>query len=113
MNQSSEQRRTDRKHADGLILVTDAIRDEPIGRVGNLSPSGLMLIGPRGLRDDALYQLRFQLPGPDGRAHTLEVGVHEQWSEPAAVPGQHWSGLRVIDISERDAAVLKHWLDRN
>lgn len=113
MNQSTDQRRSDRRHANGLILVTDAMRDEPIGRVGNLSPSGLMLIGPRALREDALYQLRFQLPGTDGRLHTLEVGVHEQWTEAAAVPGQHWSGLRFVDISEGDAAVLKHWLGRN
>lgn len=112
MNQTQEQRRSGRKLADGLILVTDAIRDEPIGRIGNLSPSGLMLIGPKSLRSDSLYQLRFQLPSPDGRLHTVEIGMHEQWTEKAAVPGQHWSGLRFIDISEADAEALKHWLDR-
>lgn len=111
MNQ--EQRNRHRKHAGSLILVTDAIREQPMGRVGNLSLSGMMLISPQALRDDALYQLQFQLPGADGRAHTLEVGAHEQWSEAAGTPGQFWSGLHFIGLSEADESVLAAWLDRN
>jgi hypothetical protein len=107
----NEKRRSDRKPVDSIILVTDAITGQPIGRIGNLSRSGLMLIGPRPLNDDALYQLRFQLSDPaDGSRHTLEIGVHEQWTEEAATPGQYWSGLRFIDIGERDDAALARWL---
>jgi hypothetical protein len=107
----SDQRRATRKAALDPIEVTDALTGENMGRVGNLSRNGMMLIGRRMLTPDALYQVRFSLPDRQGRMRLLEAGVHEQWSEPAAVPGQHWAGLRIIALSEADGAVLNDWLD--
>jgi hypothetical protein len=43
--------------------------------------------------------------------HPVEVGVHEQWSEEANVPGQHWVGFRIIDIAPADSAMLRDWLN--
>lgn len=107
----SEQRRTDRKRADTLITVTNVITGKRVGHIGNLSDSGLMLISPEPLREDALYQFRFDLPAGDrSRSQTVEVGAHEQWTEEATVPGQFWSGLRFIDISDADQAALQRWL---
>jgi hypothetical protein len=108
----ANKRRAERKRASGVIQVINAITGETMGRIGNLSSSGLMLISQQALRDDALYQLSFQLPYGDGHAHTMEIGVHEQWSEQAAVPGQHWGGFRIIDLSPDDAAALQAWLAR-
>lgn len=106
----SEQRRARRKHVAEVIEVGNAITGAPMGRIGNLSRTGLMLISHEPVREDALYQLSFALPAPNGRMRTLEVGVHEQWSEPAAVPGQYWAGFRIIALGEDDAAVLDAWL---
>jgi len=39
--------------------------------------------------------------------------MHEQWTEAASVPGQHWVGLRFIDVSAEDQALVKGWLDRS
>lgn len=108
----ADNRRAERKRASGVIQVINAITGEPMGRIGNLSSNGLMLICQQTLREDALYQLSFQLPRSDGRPHTMEIGVHEQWSEQAAVPGQHWTGFRIIDLSPDDAATLQSWLAR-
>ena len=107
----SEQRRATRKRAIGAIDVSDVLSGENLGHIGNLSRDGMMLIGRRKLNDDALYQLRFQLPDRTGQQHVLEAGVHEQWSEPAAISGQYWAGLRIIAMSEADTAVLNDWLD--
>lgn len=107
----SEQRRATRKRAPDSIEVTDALTGENLGRIGNLSREGMMLIGRRQLNDDALYQVRFQLRDRAGKSHALEAGVHEQWSEPAAISGQYWAGLRMIALSEADAAILAEWLD--
>jgi hypothetical protein len=106
----SDQRRATRKAATDPIEVSDALTGEHMGRVGNLSRNGMMLIGRRTLTPDALYQVRFQLPDREGRMRLLEAGVHEQWSEPAAVPGQHWAGLRIIALSDADSEVLQDWL---
>ena len=43
----------------------------------------------------------------------LEVGMHEQWAEPASVPGQYWAGFRLIDIAPHDAELLQAWVDRD
>ncbi len=108
----ANKRRSERKSASGVIQVVNAITGETMGRIGNLSSSGLMLISQQALREDALYQLSFQLQHGDGRARTMEIGVHEQWSEQAAVPGQYWAGFRIIDLSPDDASALQAWLAR-
>ena len=46
-----------------------------------------------------------------GRA--IEVGVHEQWSEPANVPGQFWIGFQFIDVAPQDLATIESWLGDN
>jgi len=107
----SEQRRSKRKPPDQPIEVTNAMTGHVIGRIGNLSCDGLMLVATEPMRDDALYQFTFSLPDAGGEKNALEVGVHEQWSEPGAA-GQHWGGFRIIDISERDAELLRDWVER-
>jgi len=108
---SSEHRRNKRKRADVIVQVTNAITGEVMGRVGNLSTDGMMLVASKPVREDALYQVSFQLPGDRGIAHNMEVGLHEMWSEPANVPGQFWAGFHFIDIGDNDQAALMHWLN--
>ncbi len=113
MNDTSNQRRAERKKICDMILVEDAISGLSLGRIGNLSSGGMMLICSQRLHDDALYQLRFALPiDENGNEAVLEVGVHEQWTEQAAIPGQFWSGLRIIDISGEAEKQLLTWLEQ-
>ncbi|TAN08477.1 MAG: PilZ domain-containing protein [Rhodanobacteraceae bacterium] len=109
---SDERRSAPRKPAAMPIDVIDSISGEPIGRIGNLSRTGMMLICRRPLNDGALYQLRFQLPGPGGGAE-IETGVHTMWTEDAATNGYQWSGLRIISISNSAAQVLDQWLEQD
>lgn len=108
---NDERRSSPRKPIPTPIEVVDTISGESIGRVGNLSRNGMMLICHRPLRDDALYQLRFRLPVPRGAQTEIETGVHTMWTEQAAMNGYQWSGLRIISISGAAAASLDKWLD--
>jgi hypothetical protein len=108
----AEQRRSQRRRAREPIRVDDAIRGETIGYVGNLSNDGMLLIANREPADGALLQVTFDLPGSNGRPHRLEIGVHEQWGEPARSRGQYWCGFRIIDIASEDRAVLTAWTAR-
>lgn len=108
---NDERRSAPRKPTAAPIEVVDSISGENIGRVGNLSRNGMMLICHRPLRDDALYQLRFRLPNKQGSAAEIETGVHIMWTEQAAINGYQWSGLRIISISGTAAASLDKWLD--
>lgn len=109
---NDERRSAPRKPASIPIEVMDSISGESIGRVGNLSRTGMMLICHRPLRDDALYQLRFQLPDANGPGEEIEAGVHTMWTDQAATNGYQWSGLRIISISGAAAASLDRWLER-
>ena len=106
-----EHRRSPRKPPGVIIQVTNTLTGDVVGRLGNISAEGMMLVASRPVVDDALYQVLFNLPDEHGRLHPIEVGVHEQWSEQANVPGQHWVGFRIIDIAPADGAVLIDWLN--
>jgi hypothetical protein len=108
----SEHRRNQRKRVHHAIAVNDAITGQQIGHVGNLSVDGMLLISSRQLPEDALFQLSFELPeATSTRMRTLEIGVHEQWSEQANVPGQFWTGFRIIDVGPDDYNVLCDWVN--
>lgn len=107
----NESRRAKRKQAHEAIEVFDTMTELSVGRIGNLSETGMMLMTPAPLLEDALFQFRFTLGGNTLRQRTLEVGVHQLWSEPSHVPGQYWSGFRLIDIAPEDAAHLHAWVE--
>ena len=109
---TTEQRRSKRKPPDQEIEVVNAMTGHVVGRIGNLSCDGMMLVANELLRDDALYQFTFSLPDASGEKSALEVGMHEQWSEPAGVANQYFAGFRIIDISERDQELLQQWVER-
>lgn len=109
--ESQESRRAHRKPVNIAADVIDAMSGRRMGQLGNLSASGMLLIGSEAPRAEAIYQLRLPLPGLGTPAATIEVGVQEQWHEQAATPGQVWAGYRIIAISDEAASQLQRWLE--
>lgn len=60
-------RRAPRRQVSDLVPVTDQMRECVVGRLGNVSETGMLMLASMPLREDALYQLRFPLPLGDGR----------------------------------------------
>ena len=106
-----EFRRARRRKVSDTILVTDAMTDAVIGRVGNVSETGMLLMASAPLVDDALYQFRFRLRDARGREIPLEVGAHLLWLDRASAPGQAWTGFRFISIPSDQAEQLRLWID--
>lgn len=109
----NEHRRSPRKTAHVTINVTNAMTGEPMGRIGNLSADGMLLVCNRKVADNALFQLAFELVDANGAPRMIEVGVHEQWSEAANVPGHYWVGFQFIDVAPDDIAIIASWLGDN
>ncbi len=107
---SSVKRRSQRKPAESVIQVVNTMTGAMIGRVGNLSGTGLMLISNVPTQTNALYQFQFYLPDEFGMPMPIEVGLAQHWSEQARTPGQYWAGFSFIDISSRDQAVVNDWV---
>jgi hypothetical protein len=110
---AGNQRRAERKRASTAAIVTDIISGQAMGQLGNLSSSGMLLIGPHAPRSEALFQVSVALPATRQASAipppTIEVGIQEQWHEPAA-SGQVWAGYRIVAIDGHDAVQLEHWL---
>jgi hypothetical protein len=106
---TEEFRRAPRQPTPEDIDVVDTMTDRVIGRLGNLSETGMLLISGSSLVDDALYQLRFQLPDSNG-SDPIEVGAHLLWQNLASAPGQAWAGLRFITLTDASQARLRTWL---
>lgn len=104
-------RRARRRRIDGVVTVFDAMTDSAIGRIGNLSENGMLLIATAPLSEDALYQFRFELPAPGGATLSIEAGMHALWQDRNNASGQTWAGLRVISLPDEQLQRLREWLD--
>ncbi|OHC49141.1 MAG: pilus assembly protein PilZ [Rhodanobacter sp. RIFOXYA1_FULL_67_6] len=109
----SNQRRAERKRATVNAIVTDVISGLPMGHLGNLSSTGMLLISAQAPHSEALYQVSMTLPGSGrmlAQSQPIEIGIQEQWHESAASSGQIWAGYRIVAITDADAARLESWL---
>lgn len=106
----NEYRRAKRRKV-GNIDVVDTMTNHVIGKLSNLSETGMLLILGEPVNSDALFQLRFTLTAHDGIHRSLDVGAHELWSDEAAAPGQVWTGFRFIDVGAEDVAFIREWVD--
>ncbi|MEO8997715.1 MAG: PilZ domain-containing protein, partial [Rhodanobacter sp.] len=102
---------TERKRASANVIVTDVISGRVIGHLGDLSSNGMLLISKQSPRSEGLYQVSMTLPASSRTPpSSIEVGIQEQWHEPATTSGQIWAGYRIVAISDADAAKVGSWL---
>ena len=106
---SKDHRRSPRRKVAETVLVSDVMTEEIVGRIGNLSGGGMLLMASVPLTEDALYQFRFRLPGADGA--DIEVGAHLLWVDRASSPGQSWAGFRFISLTDAHRASLNGWVE--
>ncbi len=106
----NDNRRKHRRNPDHMVGVLDVMTEALVGRIGNLSETGMLIQADQPLVDDGIYQFRFALHDIDGSRHAFEVGAHHLWSEAASSPDQSWVGFRFIDISPDDAQRLREWV---
>ena len=107
-------RKHPRHNLRDVVSVVDKASGQSVGTVANLSLEGLMLVNSKPLNPDCIYQLRLNIDGAAlGAAQEIELGVDCLWSSPAAsVPAAaYWSGCQIIDVSEKDFAVITKLID--
>jgi hypothetical protein len=105
-----DERRTRRKPVAFATTVMDVITGLPIGQIGNLSGTGMLLICPAAPPSAAVHQVRLPLPGDGDTPPCIEAGIQEQWHESPDGAELVWAGYRIIAISEEDDARLDAWL---
>ena len=109
---SNEFRRARRRQLSEVVQVIDSMTDEVIGRVGNLSETGMLVFSRAAGVDDGLFQLRFSLTLPRGGNKEFSVGAHQLWSEANQGSGNYWSGFRFIDVAADDLEALRGFINQ-
>lgn len=107
----NEFRRSRRRKVSSTVLVSDMMTERVVGKIGNISETGMLLIASESLIEDALYQFRFSLPGSKGQETPLEIGAHLLWLDRASAPGQAWTGFRFIGLTQQHVLRLREWID--
>jgi len=107
-----EFRRARRRNVVEPIDVLDTMTDQLLGRLGNVSESGMLLIAHVPVIEDALYQLRFGIRDNRGHETQIDVGSHLLWMAQANTPGQSFAGLRFLTIAPDALESLRHWVNQ-
>ena len=107
------ERRSVRKRVAESLPVIDVMTGAALGRIGNLSVDGLMLIGSRALSERYVYQVQFPLPGAKATAPRMDLGIQCLWSEAASGEHTHWTGCQIISISTAGQQLLDDWVARS
>ena len=108
---TTETRRAPRLPVPSLIPVRDQMTGAVIGRLSNISETGMLLIASEPLVGDALYQLRFPISDGQGSDQHIDVGAHLLWHEAAQAPGHAWAGFRFIALEKNQRERLRQWIE--
>lgn len=104
-------RRAPRLQIPALIPIRDRMTDSVIGRLSNVSETGMLVIASEPLLEDALYQLQFPIPDGRGGEIDVDVGVHLLWRTPAHTPDHCWAGFRFLTLDRQHREQLARWIE--
>jgi len=105
--QGAARRASARRSPRARVPVLDTETREEIGRLLDLSDSGLRLEGAKALRDGLAMDLLVDCSTPDDPGRHARVGVKVRWSSPGVAPGRFEAGLQVKAMVQRDAEALR------
>ncbi|MCQ4313131.1 PilZ domain-containing protein [Stutzerimonas sp. VN223-3] len=90
------QRSIERHQLPYYLNVFNRFTDKPLGFIGNLSESGLMLISPYPMMTDARFEMRLKIPGQHGQLRHIDFSATCRWSREDVTPGSFDSGFVLL-----------------
>ncbi len=111
MEKNISERRKEPRIPIGVPLpVIDQGSGDPLGELVNLSRHGMMLLSPRPIEINRIFQVTVPLPHSRLSDPDLNVGVESLWLEADESRERFWVGFQIIDCSPRMAAVVEELL---
>lgn len=89
------QRSIQRHHLPYYLNVFNRLTDKPLGFIGNLSETGLMLISPYPMMTNARFEMRLKIPGQHGQLRYIDFSATCRWSREDVTPGSFDSGFEL------------------
>ena len=103
---SEEQRVHQRFELNRPLTVRNAITQDLLGTVVNLSRDGLMLLGSVQVHDSGVYQVEIPLSNQGAQPIVLVMGIECLWVNGGERDEKIWSGFKVIDIDDNNQHLL-------
>ncbi|MCG6540543.1 PilZ domain-containing protein [Pseudomonas sp. KSR10] len=101
------QRSIQRHQLPYYLNVFNRFTDKPLGFIGNLSETGLMLISPYPMMTDACFEMRLKIPGQHGQLRYIDFSAICRWSREDVTPGSFDSGFVLITPPSE----IRHMID--
>ena len=106
-----EKRKQGRKSPQFFIGVYEKEKIRQVGRVVNVSSSGLMIIGKHELRRYADYNIFLDLPKEINGKSQMKFEVQCRWCERGGRTKLYSSGLEITNISPESSKLLSQLLE--
>jgi hypothetical protein len=90
------QRSIERHQLPYYLNVFNRFTEKPLGFIGNLSESGLMLISPYPMMTDMRFEMRLKIPGQHGQLRYIDFSASCRWSREDVTPGSFDSGFVLL-----------------
>lgn len=101
------QRSIQRHQLPYYLNVFNRHTDKPLGFIGNLSETGLMLISPYPMMTGACFEMRLKIPGQHGQLRYIDFSATCRWSREDVTPGSFDSGF-ILNAPPTD---IRHMID--
>ncbi len=96
---TSDKRRQSRVPVDDEICVRDVDSGRELGVLANVHKDGFMIISDGGLKEDKLYDVRFELRDGDAKEE-LDLGADCLWISETGTGDQIWAGFQITRLSD-------------
>jgi PilZ domain len=102
----TEQRRRKREQSLYYLQVYPAGKEEPLGRLVDLTTDGLMLVCEVPVAVGSRYRLNILLPQDLAEAAAISCLAECRWCRSALNPDFHDAGFRITEVSDRDRSLI-------
>lgn len=90
------QRSIQRHQLPYFLKVYNRFTDKPLGSIGNLSETGLMLISRYPMMTNVRFEMRLKIPAQHGELRCVDFSATCLWTREDVTPGSFDSGFTLI-----------------
>lgn len=102
-----EKRLHKRRHLIYYLRAIDNASGLELGRVGDISPGGVLLVSKKALQLKTEYNINIELFDlEETKQQQLAVNILPMWTREDANPEYLCTGSRFINITERDKLII-------
>ena len=94
-----QQRKYERKHLSYYLKVYDRSNNQLLGRLGNITPAGIMVLSEAPIGTDLRMKLRIAFPRSIEGQEFLDLEARSVWIKKDVLPEYYDTGFELLEDS--------------